>query len=184
MTTLLLNQGSNLAQTDSLLAWSFYLDQTMEEDRTNLVELRAPPESRLEKSLGQIKLSANPWWWSPRCVSGVQEGGQLRPQVACLKSERFQGPWRRIGHQRIRRYLRHKHFAEEWSKIVPFAAFANFYPLIIWVFWKITATELLGSNFGVPNSPIATQPPLPRRNRREGLVPIPAFILQVLNKQI
>ena len=63
MTTLLLNQGSNLARTDSLLAWSFYLDQTMEEDRTNLVELRAPPESRLEKSLGQIKLSANPKMW-------------------------------------------------------------------------------------------------------------------------
>ena len=36
--------------------------------------------------------------------------------------------------------------------------------------------ELLGSNFGAPNSPIATQPPLPRRNRREGLVPIPVFI--------
>ena len=56
MTTLLLNQGSNLAQTDSLLAWSFYLDQTMEEDITNLVELRAPPESRLEELLGQIKV--------------------------------------------------------------------------------------------------------------------------------
>ena len=63
MTTLLLNQGSNLAQTDSLLAWSFYLDQTMEEDRTNLVELRTPPECRLEESLGQIKLSANPKMW-------------------------------------------------------------------------------------------------------------------------
>ena len=60
-----------------------------------------------------------------------KKGGQLSPQVACLKSERFQGPWRRIGHQRIRRYLRHKHFAEERSKIVPFAAFANFYPPII-----------------------------------------------------
>ena len=44
--------------------------------------------------------------------------------------------------------------------------------------------ELLGSNFGAPNCPIATQPPLPRRNRREGLVPIPAVYLQVLNKQI
>ena len=36
--------------------------------------------------------------------------------------------------------------------------------------------KLFGSNFGAPNSPIATQPPLPRRNRREGLVPIPVFI--------
>ena len=45
--------------------------------------------------------------------------------------------------------------------------------------------ELLGSNFGVPNSPIATQPPLPRRNRREGLGSNSAFIcrMQVLNKQ-
>ena len=43
--------------------------------------------------------------------------------------------------------------------------------------------NLLGSNFGAPNSPIATQPPLPQKDRKEGLVLIPAFILQVLNKQ-
>ena len=43
--------------------------------------------------------------------------------------------------------------------------------------------ELLGSNFGAPNSPIATQPPLPQKDRKEGLVSIPAFILQVLKKK-
>ena len=99
MTTLLLNQGSNLAQTDLLLACSFYLDQTMEEDRTNLVELRTPPECRLEESLGQIKHPIL------RCgiermmkmirknlddaVHGVsqvsKEGRQLSPQVALSK---------------------------------------------------------------------------------------------------
>ena len=34
-----------------------------------------------------------------------KKGGQLSPQVACLKSERFQEPWRRIGQQKTRRCL-------------------------------------------------------------------------------
>ena len=96
---MLLTQGSILAQTNSLLAWSFYLDQTFVKDRTNLVELRAPPESRLEESLGQIKHPIL------RCgiermmkmtrknlddaVHGVsqvsKEGRQLSPQVALSK---------------------------------------------------------------------------------------------------
>ena len=30
--------------------------------------------------------SQEPWWWSPQCISGVQEGGQLSPQLLCLKN--------------------------------------------------------------------------------------------------